>query len=442
MSPIDRRRFLHESAAISASLAGLSVTAAAQQEKSETTTKKVSPNEQLRVAVIGVRGRGMDHIRGWSAIPEVHIAAICDVDKNVIGPAQKYITQKQGAEPNYYQDLRKLFEDKDVDAVSIATPNHWHSLAAIWACQAGKDVYVEKPVSHNIREGRKLVEAARKYKRIVQAGTQCRSNKGMQDAIKYLRSGELGAIYLARGLCYRDRPSIGFKPDGPVPDGLDYDLWTGPAEMKPFNPNRLHYNWHWFWNTGNGDIGNQGIHQMDLARWGLNQKGLPKAVQSSGGRLGYKDQAETPNTLITSFEYDDCLLEFAVRGLPTNDELGAKVGVLYFGPKGVLAITSYSHWQAYLGPRLEKGPGGNSGSDQNHFQNFVDGVKARDPKLLNAEIEEGHLSSALCHLGNIAYRLGRKLHVNAEAECFVNDSEANAMLTRPARPPFVVPETV
>jgi predicted dehydrogenase len=210
--------------------------------------------------------------------------------------------------------------------------------------------------------------------------------------------------------------------------------------MKPFNANRLHYNWHWFWNTGNGDLGNQGIHQMDLARWGLNKNEFPKAVQASGGRFGYKDDAETPNTELVSMEFDDSILEFEVRGLPTNDEQGAKIGDLFYGPEGVLAITSYTTWQSYLGPKLEKGPGGTGGGD--HFKNFLTAVKKRDPKLLNGDIEEGHLSSAYCHLGNIAYRLGRKLHIDPSTESFVNDAEADRMLTREYRAPFVVPEKV
>jgi predicted dehydrogenase len=398
------------------------------------------PNDVLRVAVIGVRGRGREHISGFAALPDARITTICDVDRNVIGKAMKQVAGRNGGEPAYQQDLRRVFDDPNIDAVSIATPNHWHALAAIWACQAGKDVYVEKPVSHNISEGRRTVEAARKYGRVVQTGTQCRSHKGMQDAIAFLRNGGLGQLYMARGLCYRDRPSIGNQPDGTPPTGLDYDLWTGPADLRPFNPNRLHYNWHWFWNTGNGDLGNQGIHQMDLARWGLGKTELPRAVQAAGGRLGYHDQAETPNTQLVALEYDDCLLQFEVRGLPTNDERGAKVGVLFFGTEGVLAITSYSRWQTYLGPKGEKGPGGDGEGD--HFANFVAAVKARDPRRLHADIEEGHISSALCHLGNIAYRLGRKLHVNPSTESFVDDSEANGFLTRPYREPFVVPARI
>ena len=448
MSSIDRRRFLRSSAALTAGLSAFEAAATrakAQDDEADKAkaveTKKVGPNDQIRVAVIGVRGRGLEHIAGYLKQKDAVITTICDADENVIGKANLLVKAGNGGkEPKYVQDLRRVFDDPNIDAVSIATPNHWHALATIWACQAGKDVYVEKPVSHNVFEGRKMVEAARKYNRIVQTGTQCRSHQGIQDAIAYLHAGKLGDVYMARGLCYKPRGSIGIKPNGPVPAGLDYALWTGPAELKPFNANKLHYNWHWEWNTGNGDLGNQGIHQVDLARWGLNKNEFPKAVTAVGGRYGYKDDGETPNTLSVNYEFDDCMLEFEVRGLPTNDELGVKVGDLFYGTEGVLAISSYMDWQTYLGPKLEKGPGGKGGGD--HFANFLQAVHSRDRKTLIADIEEGHLSSAYCHLGNIAYKLDRKLHMNPSTESFVNDPEADTHLTRTYREGFKVPNVV
>ena len=331
MTGIDRRQFFQNSAALAASLKTLeavSTTALAAEADDADTTKKAGPNDAIRIAMIGVRGRGMEHIQSYLKLKDARITTICDVDQSVTGKAKKVIGDAYGSEPKYVQDLRKVLDDKDIDAISIATPNHWHALATIWACQAGKDVYVEKPVSHNVFEGRKMVEAARKYNRIVQTGTQCRSHQGMQDAMAFLHGGKLGQVYMAKGLCYKPRGSIGIKADAPVPEGLDYNLWVGPAEMRPYNPNKLHYNWHWIWNTGNGDLGNQGIHQMDLARWGLNKHEFPKSVQTSGGRFGYKDDGETPNTELVAFEYDDCMLQFEVRGLLTNDEAGAKVGDL------------------------------------------------------------------------------------------------------------------
>ncbi len=437
---VPRRRFLESSAALAANLAVLPSAALAERDEPAGDSKPASANDTLHVAVCGVRGRGMEHVMSWGRQKDAKIVAICDVDPSVTGLAMKAVERKNGSPPAFHQDLRRLLDDKSIDVISIALPNHWHALAAIWACQAGKDVYVEKPVSHNVSEGRRIVEAARKYNRIVQTGTQCRSHKGIQDAMAYLHSGKLGHIYMAKGLCYKPRGSIGMLADAPVPKGVDYDLWQGPAPVHPFNPNRFHYNWHWFWDYGNGDLGNQGIHQMDLARWGLGKNEFPKAVMASGGRFGYTDQGETPNTLQVAFEFDDCELQFEVRGLPTNDELKVKIGDIFYGTEGILAITSYESWQVYHGPKLEPGPSGKGGGD--HFANFAKGVKARDAKLLNADIEEGHLSSAYCHLGNIAYRLGRKLHVNPSSESFVNDSEADAMLTRAYRAPFIVPTKV
>ncbi len=439
MEPIGRRRFFHDSAALTAALAALEVATAGTQAEAaeEAPAKPVGPNDAIRIAVIGVKGRGLDHVAGLMVQPDARVTTICDVDSQVIGKAKGLLTVKNGTEPKFVQDLRRVFDDKEIDAVSIATPNHWHALATIWACQAGKDVYVEKPVSHNVSEGRRMVEAARKYGRIVQAGTQCRSQQGLIDAIEFVRSGKIGTVYMAKGLCYKPRGSIGVGKEGPVPEGLDYDLWTGPAEMRPFNANKLHYNWHWIWNTGNGDLGNQGIHQMDVARWGLGKSEFPKSVQTSGGRYGYKDDGETPNTELSAFEFDDAMLQFEVRGLPTNDEMGVKIGNIFYGTEGVVAITGYDTWQSYLGPKLEKGPGGKGRGD--HYRNFLDGVASRDPKTLRGDIEEGHLSSAYCHLGNIAYRLGRKLAINPSSESFVGDAEADAMLTREYRAPFVVP---
>ena len=433
-----RREFLQESV-IALGLA--STAAAARAAEPVVKPEDLKPaDDALRVAVVGVRGRGMDHIQGFQRLAGAKIVAICDADETMIGPAMKAITERNGAAPTYYQDLRKLLENKEIDAVSLAMPNHWHALGTIWACQAGKDVYVEKPASYSVVEGRRMVEAAEKYKQIVQVGTQCRSHKGIQDAMEYLHSGKLGEVFMAKGLCYKPRGSIGHKPDSPVPAGLDYNLWCGPAEMKPYNANRIHYNWHWMWNTGNGDLGNQGVHQMDLARWGLNKNEFPKAVSSSGGRFSYTDDGETPNTQTVQLEFDKSLLQFEVRGLGTNEEQGVRVGDIFYGTEGILAISSYTTWQVFRGPQLEKGPGGSGGGD--HFQNFLNAVKARDPKILNTNVREGHLSAAYCHLGNIAYRLGRKLHINPATETFINDPEANAMLGRASRPEFQLPAQV
>src|SRR6202047_3230407 len=270
-------------------------------------------NDRINLGQVGLGGRGTDHIKFYTSLDsDCRFAAVCDVNQAARERAIGTIQKSKGYAPKEYTDMRKMFESKDVDAVSITTPNHWHALATIWACQAGKDVYVEKPVSHNVSEGRRMVEAARKYDRIVQTGTQCRSHQGIQDAVAFLRSGKLGQIYMAKGLCYKPRGSIGHKSDGPVPQGVDYNIWLGPAPERPFNPNRFHYNWHWFWDYGNGDLGNQGIHQMDLARWGLGKNEFPKTVMASGGRYGYSDDGQTPNTELVAFEFDDCEMQFEV----------------------------------------------------------------------------------------------------------------------------------
>ena len=349
---------------------------------------------------------------------------------------------KRGAsEPKLVTDLRRIFDDKDIDAVSIATPNHWHALADDLGLPGGQGrLRREAGQPQRLRRaadgrGRPQVRPGRP-----DGHADAGATRAIEDAIEFLRSGKLGKVYMAKGLCYKPRGSIGHKADAPVPPGVDYNLWLGPAPERPFNPNRFHYNWHWFWDYGNGDLGNQGIHQMDIARWGLGKSELAQVRAGVGGRFGYDDDGETPNTELVAFEFDDCQLQFEVRGLPTNDEAGVRVGNLFYGTEGVLAITSYTSWHTLLGPKLEKGPGGKGGGD--HFANFVQAVKSRDAKSLNADIEEGHLSSAYCHLGNIAYRLGRKLQIDPSTESFVNDSEADTHLTREYRDPFVVPTQV
>jgi predicted dehydrogenase len=441
-----------------------------------------APSERLRIAVTGVRGRGLEHVNQLLALKDIEVAAICDVNQNIIAKAMKAVEAKEGKAPAYHQDFRKLLEDKSIDAVTIATSNHTHALLAIWAMQAGKHVYVEKPVSHNIWEGRKVIEAARKYNRICQAGTQSRSYKGFQEAVKFLQEGKLGKIKLARGLCYNSRPSIGHQEDEPVPAGVNYDLWLGPAPERPFNKNRFMYNWHWFWDYGNGDLGNQGIHQMDIIRWAIGKNELPKKVISVGGRFGYKDDGETPNSQIVSLEYGDGpKVIFEVRGLDTEPYKEVKVGVIFHCADGVMTV-SRSEASAFdkEGTLIKKFTGVGD-----HFRNFADAVKSGKSSDLAADIEQGHLSSATCHLGNISYRtgglhamykvrpfgedealsdtfdsfkdhmnandvqpeqtqlqVGKLLEVDTKAERIVGDAEANALLTREYRKPFVVPDVV
>lgn len=404
------------------------------------------------MGVVGVRSRGRAHIEEFAKRPDCRVAAVCDIDTAQSERAVQLAMKFQSSKPKTYQDIRRLLEDKDIDVVSFAVCNHWHALATIWACQAGKDVYVEKPASHNIWEGRRMVEAARKYNRIVQVGMQSRCLKHKQRAVELLRQGAIGKVYMAKGLCFKRRKSIGHQPDGPVPPGVDYDLWLGPAPMRPFNPNRFHYNWHWFWDTGNGDIGNQGVHEMDIARWGLGKATLPRKVHSSGGKFVYDDDQETPNTQLATFEWDDCQLVFEVRGLLTGGESSVTydgqnfIGNLFFGSEGFMAVDQ-AGFQIYLGedrklaqkmsyaePRIwDTAP---------LVANFIQAVQSRKHTDLAADILEGHLSAALCHMANISYRTGRKLTFDPETETFVNDNEANAFVTRKYREPYVVPAIV
>jgi predicted dehydrogenase len=422
MARRSRREFLHESlfAAAAAAVAG-GIQREAWAWEPKAVGRTVGPNDQIRVAVIGVKSRGRDHVRGYNAFKDVTIAAICDTDLNQIPGAIKIVTDSGKPAPKAVQDLRRIMDDPEIDAVSIATPNHWHSLAAIWAMQSGKDVYVEKPVSHNVHEGRVMVETARKYGRICQAGTQIRSQPGTIQAIEYVRSGKIGKVKVARGLCYKTRNSIGKVPPGEIPAGVDYNLWLGPAEYEPFHQNRFHYNWHWAWNTGNGDLGNQGIHQMDVARWGLGKDELPRSVIGLGGRLGYVDDGETPNTHVSVMDYGDSQLIFEVRGLKTPRYRGAAVGNVFHGTDGYVVLTGYDEGAAFDndGKVVTTFKGGGD-----HFRNFIDCMRSRKVQELNGDILQGHLSSALCHLGNISYKLGDQASFTTQPEPLRGNDEA------------------
>jgi predicted dehydrogenase len=419
-------------------------------------------NDRVRVAVCGLNGRGKDHINGFSHMPNVEIAALCDVDENLLQKRREEL----GGKPQAFVDVRKLLEDRSIDAISIATPNHWHALMAIWACQAGKDVYVEKPCSHNFWEGSQLVRAAEKYNRIVQHGTQIRSAPAIQEAVKGLGEGVIGEVYLARGLCFKWRDTIGHAPEEAVPAGVHYDLWTGPAPLKPFTRNRFHYKWHWNWDTGNGDLGNQGIHQIDVARWGLGVK-FPSRVSAMGGHFMFDDDQQTPNTLNCVFEFDlpdgkRKMLEFEVRHWITNNEAGIgrgsltpgvkrffghhnAIGDIFYGADGYLATgdEDAASYEVMLGHDGKPGRHGQGGG--NHFANFIECVRSRKKEDLNAPIQEGHISAALVHLANASYRLGRMLQCDPETGRVIGDDEANALLheaTRGYRAPFAVPEEV
>jgi predicted dehydrogenase len=406
MSRITRRTFLERSIVVAAAAPAVSRIAAAQSD------------EVVRVAVIGVRGQGRSHVGDFKKSPHARVVAICDPDSAVIGGALEAVPDAR-----YYSDIRQLLDDSSIDAVSIAMPHHWHALATVWALQAGKHVYVEKPISHNVQEGRAVVEAAQKSGKLVQHGTQGRSHQATQDAIAWLHDGGLGKVSTVRGLCYKRRDSIG-KVDSaqPPPSTCDYDLWTGPARMGPLMRKNLHYDWHWDFNTGNGDIGNQGIHQMDIARWGLERDEFPQRVVSCGARLGYDDNGNTPNSQICVYDYGDQQIIFEVRGLKTDPYKTARIGVVFDGEEGYLVSRSYGKVIAYDndGQEMKVFTGGG-----NHIENFLDAIRAGQAGVLNADCLEGHRSSALCHLGNISHQLGTPERLSATDAPFGEHAHAN-----------------
>jgi predicted dehydrogenase len=457
-------------------------------------------NDDIRAAVVGINGRGGSHIRAFDEMDGVRLAALCDVDSNVLEKRAK-LFKDRNKKVDTYVDIRELLENKNIDAISIATTNHWHSLATIWACQAGKDVYVEKPCSHNVFEGRKCVEAARKYRRIVQHGTQSRSSSNWAKQIAAVQSGKYGKLLVSKAYASKNgkgRWSIGFKPIQEPPENLDFNIWLGPAPKQPYHENIVHYNWHWFWDFGNGEIGNQGVHQMDIARWAIKDSTLPKSAISMGGRWvnstpGYPpftDQAQTPNCQLTILDFGETLLVFEVIGLVDRAGLDGKkypkkVGNEFYLEEGAIKGGKFypngsDKAENLVDVDVEMGPG-------DIFENFIQCVRTRHYRDLHADVTKAHLSSACCHLGNISYRLGEqvpgrtrpdvldrheeiakswetikqtvkgtigfdvskgtyclgpKLRFNPRNEKFVNNPAADRLLTRPYRKPFVVPEDV
>jgi predicted dehydrogenase len=370
-------------------------------------------NDRVRIAVIGLHGRGKDHYGGLKD----NVVALCDCDQSVLGQ------MAEGKDVQTFVDFRKLLDRREVDAVTVATPNHTHSLIAISALMAGKHVYVEKPVSHNVWEGRQLAKAAARYERICQCGTQSRSSPSLQQAVEFVRAGKLGKIQYAIGTCYKPRMSIG-RLDKPlqIPADVDYELWCGPAEKRYLFRPQLHYDWHWDFNTGNGDMGNQGIHQMDIARWFLGENTISPRVLSIGGRLGYEDAGDTPNTQTVIHDYSAAPLIFETRGLPRAGDYrdpqqwgrnmdnyrGSQIGVIVQCADGYVVIPDYTSASAMSndGEKLQSWDGGG-----NHYQNFLDAINAGDSGLLNAPVIEGHLSSALCHTGGLSHQLGERLRL-------------------------------
>ncbi len=433
----------------------------------------IGANDRINLALIGIRNQGAVHIGNWSSIKDSHnvvLKTLCDADERLFDSRLKLAVEKGSAKPKTEWDLRKVFDDKDIHAVSIVMPNHWHALATIWACQAGKHVYVEKPASYNIWEGKKMIEAAAKYKVLVQVGKNNRSNPNVREAIEFVHDGGIGEVFMARGLCYKARDSYGMSKDSEPPAGLHYDLWLGPAPWRPYNEKKGHYNWHWYWETGNGDTGNTGPHQLDIARWGLRKDEHPVSVYSTGGLYGLgktasstpgklvygdveaygKDETsqETPNTQTCSYRYKDgTLLEFETRGRYTNQEgyKGVEVGNIFYGSDGYLEIAGDT-WRAFRG--REKDPFASSkelsgNHEADHYRNFIEAVRSGKKEDLHCEIREGVISSDLAHLANISYRVGRSLIFDGAAEKFVSDPEADSLLKRKEyRKPYVVPDNV
>ncbi len=410
-----------------------------------------SPNDTVRVACVGVRGLIIDHVKPYLAMKNVEVAALCDVDESVLDKRLAEVEKAGHKRPARVIDMRRLLDDKNIDAISIATPNHVHTMQTIWACQAGKDVYVEKPCSHNMFEARQIVAAARKYNRIVQHGTNQRSREAVREAVRQVQSGLVGDVYMTRALCFKWRDTIGRTPEEPVPPGVHYDLWLGPAPKRPFTRNRFHYNWHWHWDYGNGDIGNQGLHQIDVARWGMGVK-YPVKVSAVGGHFMFDDDQETPNVITATCEFETGgkkkLLVVDVRHWISNKEAdislrdrdGNCIGNIFYGSNGYVAVEANGAYRSFIGREQKPGPSMRGGG--NLWENFIQAVRSRRWEDLYAPIDEGAISTTIVHLANISYRLGRTVYFDAEAYKCKGDDEANRMFTRKYRAPFIVPEKV
>ena len=486
---LSRRGFVEQAIILgTAALAGTKLSQSNAAEPVSSHTR--GPNEKLRVAVIGTNGRGGTHVAEWLANPDADLVAICDCDPTALGKYQQRF-KNLPHKPQQVADVRALLDNNNIDVISIATPNHWHALMSIWAMQAGKDVYVEKPCSHNVEEGRVMTQWARKLGRICQMGAQSRSMTGMRETIDFVQGGAIGAIGVAHALCYKRRASIGLvDTPAPIPPGLDFDLWAGPSPLIVPTRKKLHYDWHWNHHTGNGDLGNQNPHELDKARGGLGKKELPKRVVSIGGRLGYIDNGDMANSQVTLFQWDDAVLISDVRGLEIKspESYGLKAGSLgvatiWWGTTGYAVSPNYTSGVAfdYDGKQLGKWSGGN---DQAHFANFVKAIKSRNQSDLHLDIEDGHLSSALAHLGNVSWtlgeavpqgtrpnlaaadkqviqtftsfedhlkansvdfnvthmKLGRELAIDPATECST-DAEANRLFTRDYRKGYELPRT-
>jgi predicted dehydrogenase len=422
MKALTRRNFMKSSVAVGATVA-------------LPFSRVRGANNNIRVAVAGIRGRGGGLVSEFHSIPGVQVVALCDVDGNALDKRVKEFKDRN-EKVDGYGDYRRMLKDKSIDVVAIATPDHWHVPIAASSVVAGKDVYVEKPLSHTIAEGRLLVNLARKHGRMVQHGTQSRSAEGLMEAVEYMQSGKLGKIRMAKAINSQLRGPIGRVPDSEAPAHVNYELWLGPAPKRPFNRNRFHYNWHWHWDYGTGDTGNDGVHQIDIARWGLRVE-MPKAVSCSGGQLFYDDDHETPDTQIATFEYDDVYLMYEMRLWTPYSHEGHDNGNVFYGDKGKVSI-GRKGWQVIFKDG-KKGPDG-SREGGSHAVNFIKAVRSRKVSDLNADVEVGHHSAVLCHMANIAMRVGRRLKFDTKQERFIDDAEANTYVAKQYRKGYELPK--
>jgi predicted dehydrogenase len=429
---VSRRQFLGSSAknaaGVAAGMVGLAAGASLKAAPSER-----APSERVRVATIGVRNQGKTLATGLASLGDVEVTALCDVDESLAPAAVRAVSEITSRVPRFESDFRRILDDRTIDAVVIATPDHWHAPMTILACEAGKDVYVEKPVSHNVREGEQMVAAARRTSRVVQSGLQQRSGKHFQTAVEFVRGGRLGSVHLAKAWTVHRRKPIGCKRDAAAPEGVNYDLWLGPAPTRAFNANRFHYNWHWFWDYGTGELGNWGCHMLDVARWGLGVE-LPTRVSAVGGRFHFNDDQETPDTLMVQYAYPAATIIWEHRLWSTRGIEGRSAAAAFYGEAGTLVVDR-GGWKVYdLNETIASDT-----SEQTiaHLRNFIDCVKSRSRPT--ADIEIGHISSALCHLGNIAYRVGHEVAFDPTSASFGADSDANALLSRAPRSPWNLP---
>lgn len=432
-SPLNRRQFLGSSAKNAAGVAaGMVGLAATTTLAAGALTSGSAP--PVRLAIIGIRNQGKELANGFASLAGARVTALCDVDESLFAAVGKSVETIQGVAPRVERDYRRLLDDPEIDAVVIATPDHWHAVMAVTACQAGKDVYLEMPVSHTLHEGQAILEAGHQYQRVIQSGLQQRGGHHFQTAIDYLKSGNLGRVHFAKAWTAHLRKSIGRKADCPAPQGVDYNLWLGPAPERSFNPNRFHHNWHWYWDYGAGELGNWGVHMLDMARWGLGVD-WPSQVSAIGGKHYFDDDQQTPDTLNVTYGFPGKSISWEHRLWSHHGIEGRSAAVAFHGDRGTL-IVDRGGWKVYGSNDAASSDGSNCLIA--HLNEFLNSIRTRQPPA--AAMEVGHISSAYCHLGNIAYRVGRNLQFDPQHQRFVNDSQADSYLSKPYRKPFILPD--